>query len=36
MPALAEIGRLAAFLASDHAGALTATIVNATCGELLD
>jgi 3-oxoacyl-[acyl-carrier protein] reductase len=36
MPTLAEIAQLAVFLASDRAGALTATIVNATCGELID
>jgi len=36
LPARAEIAQLAAFLAGDRAGALTATIVNATCGELVD
>lgn len=36
MPALTEIAQIAVFLASDRASALTATIVNATCGELLD
>ncbi|MEV6851715.1 SDR family oxidoreductase [Actinoplanes sp. NPDC051411] len=36
MPLLAEIAQIAVFLASDRASALTATIVNATCGELLD
>jgi 3-oxoacyl-[acyl-carrier protein] reductase len=36
MPALAEIAQIAVFLASDRASALTATIVNATCGELVD
>jgi enoyl-[acyl-carrier-protein] reductase (NADH) len=36
MPRLAEIAQIAVFLASDRASALTATIVNATCGELVD
>jgi 3-oxoacyl-[acyl-carrier protein] reductase len=36
MPLLAEIAQIAVFLASDRASALTATIVNATCGELRD
>jgi enoyl-[acyl-carrier-protein] reductase (NADH) len=32
MPALAQVADMAAFLASDRAGAITATIVNVTCG----
>jgi 3-oxoacyl-[acyl-carrier protein] reductase len=31
---LAEVGRAAAFLASDHASAMTATAVNLTCGQV--
>ena len=31
-PALDDVAETAAFLASDRAGAMTATIVNATCG----
>jgi NAD(P)-dependent dehydrogenase (short-subunit alcohol dehydrogenase family) len=33
-PSLAQVADVAAFLASDRAGAITATIVNATCGLL--
>lgn len=35
-PSLAEVGNVAALMASDHASPLTATIVNLTCGELAD
>lgn len=35
-PRLAEVADVAAFLASDRASAMTATIANVTCGELLD
>jgi len=31
-PRLAEVAEVAAFLASDRASAMTATIVNVTCG----
>jgi NAD(P)-dependent dehydrogenase (short-subunit alcohol dehydrogenase family) len=31
-PALAQVAEVAAFLASDRSGAMTGTIVNATCG----
>lgn len=36
LPLLAEVAGVAALLASDRAGAMTATIANVTCGELLD
>ena len=36
MPRLAEVARTAAFLASDHASAITGAITNVTCGELVD
>lgn len=31
---LAEVGDVAAFIASDHAAAMTATAVNLTCGQV--
>jgi 3-oxoacyl-[acyl-carrier protein] reductase len=34
LTSLAEIGNAAAFMASDHAGAMTATGVNLTCGQV--
>jgi 3-oxoacyl-[acyl-carrier protein] reductase len=34
LPSLAEVGRVAAFMASDRAGAMTATAVNLTCGQV--
>jgi 3-oxoacyl-[acyl-carrier protein] reductase len=33
LPSLTEIGNVAAFMASDHAAAMTATAVNLTCGQ---
>jgi NAD(P)-dependent dehydrogenase (short-subunit alcohol dehydrogenase family) len=36
LPRLAEVANVASFLASDRASAMTATIANVTCGELLD
>ena len=36
MPTLAQVAEVAAFLASDRAGAMTATIANVTCGTVLD
>jgi enoyl-[acyl-carrier-protein] reductase (NADH) len=35
MPTLDQTARVAAFLASDYAGSLTGTIVNASCGEVV-
>jgi NAD(P)-dependent dehydrogenase (short-subunit alcohol dehydrogenase family) len=35
MPTLDQTARVAAFLASDYAGSLTGTIVNASCGEII-
>jgi 3-oxoacyl-[acyl-carrier protein] reductase len=36
LPTLAELGNVAAFLASDQASAMTATLANITCGAFLD
>jgi 3-oxoacyl-[acyl-carrier protein] reductase len=36
LPRVTEVADVAAFLASDRASAMTATIANVTCGELLD
>ena len=36
LPSLAELGNVAAFLASDQASAMTATLANITCGSFLD
>jgi 3-oxoacyl-[acyl-carrier protein] reductase len=36
LPTLAEVADAAALLASDRASAMTATIANVTCGEILD
>ncbi len=36
LPTLSEVADLAAFMASDRASAVTATIANVTCGEMLD
>jgi hypothetical protein len=35
-PTLAEVAEVATFLASDRAGALTATVTNLSCGSVLD
>jgi 3-oxoacyl-[acyl-carrier protein] reductase len=34
LTSLAEVGNVAAFMASDHAGAMTATAANLTCGQV--
>jgi enoyl-[acyl-carrier-protein] reductase (NADH) len=36
LPTVADTARLAAFLASDGARALTGVIVNASCGTVID
>jgi len=36
LPRLREVAQIATFLASDRANAMTGTITNVTCGELLD
>jgi enoyl-[acyl-carrier-protein] reductase (NADH) len=36
LPTLYEIAETAAFLASDHAGAMTGTVVNLSGGALVD
>lgn len=36
LPTLADVGNAAAFVASDRAGAMTATVANLTCGTVVD
>jgi 3-oxoacyl-[acyl-carrier protein] reductase len=36
LPRLEEVARVAAFMASDHASAMTGTIANLTCGSIMD
>jgi enoyl-[acyl-carrier-protein] reductase (NADH) len=36
LPTLAEVADVAALMASDRASAMTGTIANVTCGEILD
>jgi NAD(P)-dependent dehydrogenase (short-subunit alcohol dehydrogenase family) len=36
LPKLDEVGNVAAFMASDLAGAMTGTVVNLTCGSIMD
>jgi 3-oxoacyl-[acyl-carrier protein] reductase len=36
LPTLAEVADVAAFMASDRAGAMTGTVANLTCGLLVD
>jgi 3-oxoacyl-[acyl-carrier protein] reductase len=36
LPTLAEVANTAAFLASDHAAAMTAAVANLTCGMSVD
>ena len=36
LPTLAEVANTAAFLASDQASAMTATVANLSCGSLVD
>lgn len=36
LPTLAEVANTAVFVASDHAGAMTAAVVNLTCGSVSD
>jgi NAD(P)-dependent dehydrogenase (short-subunit alcohol dehydrogenase family) len=36
LPTLAEVADAAAFMASDRAGAMTAAVVNVTCGSVVD
>jgi 3-oxoacyl-[acyl-carrier protein] reductase len=35
LPRLAEVGAVAALMASDHASAVTATVANVTCGQVI-
>jgi 3-oxoacyl-[acyl-carrier protein] reductase len=36
MPSLADVGNVAALMASDYAGTMTGTVANMTCGQLVD
>jgi enoyl-[acyl-carrier-protein] reductase (NADH) len=36
LPTLEEVGDTAAFVASDGAGAMTGTVVNLSCGSVVD
>ena len=36
LPTLAEVANAAAFMASDRAGAITAAVINLTCGSIAD
>ncbi|HVS08706.1 MAG TPA: SDR family oxidoreductase [Planctomycetota bacterium] len=36
MPSLTDVGNVAALMASDYAGAMTGTVANMTCGQLVD
>jgi 3-oxoacyl-[acyl-carrier protein] reductase len=36
LPSLAEVGNVAALMASDHAGPMTGTVANMTCGHIVD
>jgi 3-oxoacyl-[acyl-carrier protein] reductase len=36
LPALAEVANVAVFMASDRASAMTGTVVNLTCGSVVD
>jgi hypothetical protein len=36
LPSLAEVGNVAALMASDYASPLTANVINVTCGEIAD
>ena len=35
-PSLAEVGNVAALMASDYASPMTATVANMTCGSIVD
>jgi enoyl-[acyl-carrier-protein] reductase (NADH) len=35
-PVLDDIGKIATFIASDHANTITGATINATCGHVLD
>lgn len=36
LPALAEVGNVAALMASEHASSMTGTVANMTCGAIVD
>jgi enoyl-[acyl-carrier-protein] reductase (NADH) len=36
LPTLAEVANVAAFMASDRASAMTATVANISCGSVVD
>jgi 3-oxoacyl-[acyl-carrier protein] reductase len=36
LPALADVGNVAALMASDYARTITGTVANMTCGQIVD
>jgi enoyl-[acyl-carrier-protein] reductase (NADH) len=36
LPALADVGNVAALMASDYASTMTGTVANMTCGQIVD
>jgi 3-oxoacyl-[acyl-carrier protein] reductase len=36
LPSLADVGNVAAFMASDYAGSMTGTVANMSCGQIVD
>jgi 3-oxoacyl-[acyl-carrier protein] reductase len=36
LPSLADVGNVAALMASDHASSMTSTVANMTCGQMAD
>jgi 3-oxoacyl-[acyl-carrier protein] reductase len=36
LPSLADVGNVAALMASDYAGTMTGTVANMTCGQIVD
>jgi len=36
LPSLADVGHVAALMASDYAGSMTGTVANLSCGQIVD
>jgi enoyl-[acyl-carrier-protein] reductase (NADH) len=36
LPSLADVGNVAVLMASDYAGAMTGTVANMSCGQIVD
>jgi 3-oxoacyl-[acyl-carrier protein] reductase len=36
LPSLADVGNVAALMASDYAGTMTGTVANMSCGQIVD